>query len=116
MVPVVYPSAQGTAKGVGSSSLEVTRVIDAALVSLLAVGLLPAITLGLAGLWMTPWITSLIGVLVALVAMPAGGRLGRYVYMSSSAGSAPGFARPLVGLTVRRWLIRYLGLEFKVGD
>lgn len=116
MVPVVYRSVQGTAKGVGSNAPDLTRIIDAALVSLLAVGLLPAITLGVAGLWMTPWITSLIGGALAVVAMPAGGRLGRYVYQSSAAGITPRFARPLLGLRVRRWLIRYLGLEFKVGS
>lgn len=116
MAPVVNVSAQGMAKGVGSNSYEVTRIIDAALVAVLAVGVAPAIILGVVGLYITPWLTSALGGVVALAAMPAGARLGRYVYHSSSAGSRPWFARPLLGLRVRRWLICYLGLEFKLGS
>ena len=114
MAPVVQLSGHSAATGSASAALTVGRVVDATLISLVVVGLAPAIIIGALGFILPPLATLGIGLGVALIVMPVGVRLGAYVYRVSSDGFRPWFVRPLLQPRVQRGLLRYLGLVFRL--
>jgi hypothetical protein len=93
MAPVVQLSGHSAATGSASAALTVGRVVDATLISLVVVGLAPAIIIGALGFILPPLATLGIGLGVALIVMPVGARLGAYVYRVSSS-PAEGPERP----------------------
>jgi hypothetical protein len=97
-----------------SAALTVTRVLDALLIALVVIGLVPAVIIGALGFVLPPLATLLIGLGVALIVTPVGARLGRSVYRSSSDGARPWFTRPVLQPKVRRVLLGYFGLLFRL--